>query len=153
MKKIIIFISVCLLCALSAIAQTKDESRDKIKALKIAYITEQLSLTTQEAQKFWPIYNLYDKEQYELRINYKSALKNSIKSLEEIDNLNEADAKKLIALKLLTDKQLYESQKAFIHKMDGVLSAKKIIKLQISEMDFVRKLMKKYRKKRSDSKD
>ena len=153
MKKIIIFISICLLCALSAIAQTKDESRDKIKALKIAYITEQLSLTTQEAQKFWPIYNLYDKEQYELRINYKSALKNSIKSLEEIDNLNEADAKKLIALKLLTDKQLYESQKDFIHKMDGVLSAKKIIKLQISEMDFARKLMKKYRKKRPDSKE
>jgi Spy/CpxP family protein refolding chaperone len=153
MKKIIIFISICLLCALSTIAQTREESRDKIKALKIAYITEQLSLTTQEAQKFWPIYNLYDKEQYELRINYKSALRQSIKSLEEIDILNEADAKKLIALKLLTDKQLYESQKAFIHKMDGVLSAKKIIKLQISEMEFARKLMRKYRKKRPDSKD
>ena len=153
MKKIIIFISICLLCALSTIAQTREESRDKIKALKIAYITEQLSLTTQEAQKFWPIYNLYDKEQYELRINYKSALRQSIKSLEEIDILNEADAKKLIALKLLTDKQLYESQKAFIHKMDGVLSAMKIIKLQISEMEFARKLMRKYRKKRPDSKD
>jgi hypothetical protein len=37
--------------------------------------------------------------------------------------------------------------------MDGVLSAKKIIKLQISEMEFARKLMRKYRKKRPDSKD
>ena len=153
MKKIIIFISICLLCVLSATAQTKDESRDKIKALKISYITEQLSLTTEEAQKFWPIYNLYDKEQFNLRINYKTSLRKSIKSIEEIDNLNEADAKKLIALKLLTDKQLYESQKNFINKMEGVLSAKKIIKLQISEMEFARKLMKKYRKKRPDSKD
>ena len=134
-------------------AQTREESREKIKALKVAYLTEQLSLTTEEAQKFWPIYNKFDKEQNDLRINYKSVLIQSIKSNEEIDSLNETDAKKLIALKLLTDKQLYESQKNFIIKMEGILSAKKIIKLQISEMNFARKLMKKYRKKRSDSKD
>ncbi|WP_026777458.1 flagellar basal body rod protein FlgC [Polaribacter sp. Hel_I_88] len=153
MKKIILFISISLFYVLAINAQTREESREKIKALKVAYLTEQLSLTTEEAQKFWPIYNKFDKEQNDLRINYKSVLRQSIKSTEEIDSLNEADAKKLIALKLLTDKQLYESQKNFIIKMEGILSAKKIIKLQISEMDFARKLMKKYRKKRSDSKD
>ena len=153
MKKIILFISISLFCVLATNAQTREESREKIKALKVAYLTEQLSLTTEEAQKFWPIYNKFDKEQNDLRINYKSVLIQSIKSNEEIDSLNETDAKKLIALKLLTDKQLYESQKNFIIKMEGILSAKKIIKLQISEMNFARKLMKKYRKKRSDSKD
>jgi hypothetical protein len=153
MKKIILFITISLCCLLTVTAQTREESREKIKALKIAYLTEQLSLTTEEAQKFWPIYNTFDKEQNDLRINYKSAIRKSIKSIEEIDNLNEADAKKLIALKLLTDKQLYESQKNFISKMNGILSAKKIIKLQISEMEFAIKLMRKYRKKRSDSKD
>ena len=86
MRKIIIFINIVLLCVVSATAQTKDESRDKIKALKIAYITEQLNLTTEEAQKFWPIYNLYDKEQHTIRNHYKSSLRNSIKSIEEIDN-------------------------------------------------------------------
>jgi len=153
MKKSITFIAICLFCVLTSTAQTREESREKIKALKIAYLTEQLSLTTEEAQKFWPIYNTYDKEQNNLRINYKATLRKTIKSTEEIDNLSETDAKKLIALKLLTDKKLYEAQKDFIGKMEGVISSKKIIKLQISEMDFARKLMKKYRKKRPDSKD
>lgn len=147
MKKIISFITICLFCMLASTAQTREESREKIKALKIAYLTEQLSLTTEEAQKFWPVYNVFDKEQNNLRINYKSELRKSIKSIEDVDNLNEADAKKLITLKLLTDKQLYESQKSFISNMEGILSAKKIIKLQISEMEFARKLMRKYRKK------
>ena len=153
MKKIISFIAICLFCVCGSSAQTREESRAKIKSLKIAYLTEQLSLTTEEAQKFWPIYNAFDKEQNNLRINYKSELRKSIKRIEEIENLNEADAKKLITLKLLTDKQLYESQKKFINKMEGILSAKKVIKLQISEMEFARKLMRKYRKKHSDSKE
>ncbi len=31
----------------------------RIEALKIAYITKRLDLSPEEAQKFWPIYNLY----------------------------------------------------------------------------------------------
>ncbi len=32
---------------------------DRIEALRIAYISEQLNLTPDEAQKFWPVYNAY----------------------------------------------------------------------------------------------
>ena len=32
---------------------------DRIEALRIAYISEQLNLTPAEAQKFWPVYNAY----------------------------------------------------------------------------------------------
>ena len=32
---------------------------DRIEALRIAYISEQLNLTPEEAQKFWPVYNAY----------------------------------------------------------------------------------------------
>jgi Skp family chaperone for outer membrane proteins len=34
----------------------------RIKALKVAYITQALNLTADEAQKFWPVYNAYDEE-------------------------------------------------------------------------------------------
>ena len=61
MKKIIIYIPVFLFCSLSIFAQKKRESREKIRTLKIAYVTEKLNLTENEAQKFWPIYNTYNK--------------------------------------------------------------------------------------------
>ncbi len=35
---------------------------EKIQSLKIAFITQKLQLTPDEAQKFWPVYNQYDKE-------------------------------------------------------------------------------------------
>ena len=51
----------------SAIAQ--DGSR--LEALKIAYITKKLNLSTEEAQRFWPVYNQYANEIRQVRQNSK----------------------------------------------------------------------------------
>ncbi|ULQ52491.1 hypothetical protein [Flavihumibacter fluvii] len=32
---------------------------ERLEALKIAYLTKKLNLTTEEAQRFWPVYNQY----------------------------------------------------------------------------------------------
>lgn len=146
MKKIITFLCVSLFCTLSIHSQKKKESREKIKALKIAYITEQLNLTSTEAEKFWPIYNAYNREQNSLRSTYKTNIKKKVKNnTGGLENINEEEAKRLISLKLLTDKELYESQNKFINQIKGILPYSKILKLQIAEMEFGRKLMRKYR--------
>ncbi|WAC02058.1 hypothetical protein N7U66_20040 [Lacinutrix neustonica] len=44
-----------LLLSINAYSQRID--KEKVKVLKIAHITEQLDLTAQEAQAFWPVYN------------------------------------------------------------------------------------------------
>ena len=67
MKNIITFICISLFCILSLSAQIRKGSRDKIKMLKISYLTDRLKLTPDEAQKFWPIYNANDQKQFELR--------------------------------------------------------------------------------------
>lgn len=36
--------------------------RERIKALKIAYITEHVNLSAEQAEKFWPVHNSYEKE-------------------------------------------------------------------------------------------
>ena len=152
MKKLIVVICISLFFSISLQAQMSKEGRDKIKALKIAYLTEQINLTTDEAQKFWPIYNAYNKEQVKIRNNYRDTLrKNSIKN--KVSSLDENEAKKLVNLKLQTDKDLYESQIKFVKKVVGIISYKKIIQLQIAEMEFGRKLMRKYKRERPDSKD
>ena len=42
-------------------------NRDKIKTLKIAFITEKLDLSEKEAQQFWPVYNAFEEEHFKLR--------------------------------------------------------------------------------------
>jgi len=42
----------------------------KLEAIKIAYITQQLNLTPAEAQRFWPVYNSYLNEVKAARNTY-----------------------------------------------------------------------------------
>lgn len=42
--------------------ETRQQRFERIETEKIAFITQQLSLTPQEAQKFFPIYNVYRQE-------------------------------------------------------------------------------------------
>ncbi|MEP6615645.1 MAG: hypothetical protein ABJA57_03660 [Ginsengibacter sp.] len=46
---------------------------EKIQALKIAFITQKLELTSDEAQKFWPVYSQYENEMKQLLIQRKNA--------------------------------------------------------------------------------
>lgn len=54
-------------------------SRQEIESQKIAYFTQELDLTPEEAQKFWPIYN---KQNDERRI----ARRETLNSLNELNN-------------------------------------------------------------------
>ena len=150
MKNILTLMCLSIFFSWSLSAQKPSESREKIKALKIAYLTEQLNLTTTEAEKFWPIYNAHDKEHNALRYKMRIAIKNAIDKNTSVDNISEKEAQDLIQLKLETDKKIYQSQSAFISKVKKVLSYKKIMKLQVAEMEFGRKLMRKYKRKRKE---
>ena len=56
MKHIYTFFIVVFITS-SVFSQKRGENKEKIKALKIAYLTEKLDLSSNEAEKFWPIYN------------------------------------------------------------------------------------------------
>jgi CTP-dependent riboflavin kinase len=58
-----------------AVAQEGNERSDggKIKAYQIAYLTEKLKLTPEEAQKFWPVFNRYEDEIRITRIQNRQA--------------------------------------------------------------------------------
>ena len=63
MKKYILIIALDF-GSLSLKAQDEDGNKraEKIQALKIAFITEKLELTSEEAQKFWPVYGQYEND-------------------------------------------------------------------------------------------
>jgi len=59
--KFIVITLFCVITALSSVAQEKGQARQglNLQGLKIAFITRELNLTTDDAQKFWPIYFAY----------------------------------------------------------------------------------------------
>lgn len=64
-----VFLYVCgMLYSHSLQAQTDNSSRFKaIENEKIAYIAKELNLTTKEAQQFFPIYNAYSNQIWDVR--------------------------------------------------------------------------------------
>ena len=45
---------------------------EKVQALKIAFLTQKLQLTTDEAEKFWPVYNQYERDLQTVRKENKN---------------------------------------------------------------------------------
>ncbi|MEH6514694.1 hypothetical protein [Maribacter arcticus] len=115
---------------------------EKIKSLKVAYITEKLSLDSKEAQEFWPIYNEYEEKRHALMRKEHSQIKDK---LENSDDLSEEDAKKLLTLKISIEEDEEELDKTFLIKVSKVTSSKKALLLLKAEEDFKRDLIKQYR--------
>jgi hypothetical protein len=65
-KKGLLGLIMFLTMSTDLIAQDRREHYQRIEAIKVAFITKKLDLTTEEAQKFWPVYNNYQKELMEL---------------------------------------------------------------------------------------
>ncbi|CAD0004172.1 MULTISPECIES: sensor of ECF-type sigma factor [Flavobacterium] len=123
-----------------------DEKREKIKAFKVSFLTTELELTSNEAEKFWPIYNDFDDKQYELR---HEKMKTYLRKLNDdtVNSLSEKEAASLLSQIESTDKELYFLREKYMSNLRKVLSAKKILKLKKSEDDFNRKLLKQYKEK------
>lgn len=62
MKQLILILTLFFgsLSFVNAQNDTKENRTEKVQALKIAFITQKLELTSAEAQKFWPVYNRYE---------------------------------------------------------------------------------------------
>src|SRR5690606_25598231 len=64
---------MCLTCSFQLFAQDSRGRSEQIEAIKVAFITNKLDLTSKEAQRFWPIYNSYQKEWMELMKERRAA--------------------------------------------------------------------------------
>ena len=151
MKKILFFTSLLFFISFCTNAQKsiKKGSRGaKIKALKIAFLTDEIDLTSSEAEKFWPIYNRYDEKLHQLERVEKQKLRVQIKNTGGIDNISENEAKSIMHKIARIDEQVYKTKVAYDKELTKVLSFKKLLKLKVAEKDFVRNLMRKYRKKK-----
>ncbi|MDG4716629.1 sensor of ECF-type sigma factor [Winogradskyella marincola] len=134
MKQLILFI--LLLTSATNFAQGGEKIKERIKAQKVAFITDKLELTSEEAQKFWPIYNEIEVKKEELR--KESVLKRKEKKPED---LTEEEAKILLNEMLDIEDQKHELNRELVSKLEEVISSKKIIALMRAEREFDRKLL------------
>ncbi|GGD85553.1 hypothetical protein [Planktosalinus lacus] len=141
MKKTTILFILALSVVSIGFGQKK--SHDEIKALKTAFITQQLELTSSEAEKFWPVYNSYDSEIHKLRKEYRDHVKTAFEG--DMDTVSQQDAAEI----LQHIKQHREKENRLETQLESdlvkQLGAKRVLKLKKAEYDFKMQLLKKYR--------
>ena len=146
-NKYIATLGLLLFITVASFAQDRPD-REKIKALKVAFITERLDLNSKEAQLFWPIYNEHESNMEDLRVKEWSQVRYKIK---QANTLSEQEADDLLGLYTSLEKEKQDSYKRLFSKLKNVLSSKKTLLLIQSEDDFKRQLMRMYRQKQRDN--
>ncbi|WP_333601107.1 sensor of ECF-type sigma factor [Flavobacterium sp.] len=136
--------------SLSAVAQDGPfvrKKKEQIKALKVAFITDELSLTPEEATKFWPLFNAFEDKQQEIK---KQKLKAYLERMDDdsFDKLSDKDATAMLAQMESMEDDLYQAKKKFVASLKAVLPPVKILKLKKAEENFNRKLLQQYRDKK-----
>ena len=144
MKKIIPII--LLLLSLNVTAQHKN--RERLKALKVSVITEKLDLSEKEAQQFWPIYNVYEKETSAIRFVEIKAIRKEIRN--NLDTLTDEKAEKLLIRLNQAEIKMHKTRMELTKNLSGILSPKKIILLKLAEEDFKRKMLEEYKKRKRE---
>lgn len=143
-----LFLILLLLFSFSFYGQGEGmrEKREQIRAMKAAFLTTELKLTSNEAEKFWPVYKSFDDRQFELRHQKMRSFRSKMND-ETLDKMSEKEAIAFLNQMESTEEELFTLRKNFIATLKGIIPATKIIKLRKSEEDFNRKLLHQYRDK------
>ena len=147
MKTNKLLLIILFLFSIHSFSQTKDkEKREKIRSLKVGFLTTELSLTPDEAAVFWPLYNAFDNKQNEIRSKKTKSLIDRLDD-EAFAKMSEKEAFALLAQSESYDEDLFQNRRKFISSLKGVISPIKIIKLKKAEDNFNKKLLQQYRDK------
>jgi Spy/CpxP family protein refolding chaperone len=148
MKAKNIFTILLLSLSISFYAQGKKmlEKKEQIYALKVAFITNSLTLTSAEAERFWPIYNSFEEKQFDLK-RQKSISYNKKMDVETLGKMSDKEALAVLTQMEATEDELFQLRKKLIINLKSVLSPVKIIKLKKAEEEFNKKLLQQYRNK------
>ena len=110
------------------------EARERIESQRIAFITQKVHLTPDQATKFWPVYN-----------EYRDALKDMREDFErpDLENISDEEATKVIDHHLQREQKRLDLKRNLTTRLKGVISARQTLQLFAAEMQFNRELLKK----------
>lgn len=148
-------LTIGLLVASTSLAQDEEmpglapERMKEIKAQKTAYLTTKLGLTSEEAQRFWPIYNEYDEAREKLR----KEMRELHKSAHSEGEMDEAKAREVLNKGLEVRSRELELERTYNERFSKSVGAVKTLQLVKAERDFNREVLKRFRERMEERRE
>lgn len=133
MKKLLYIAVACILLSASAVAQ---QSSSQIESVKAAFITQKLDLSSEEAQRFWPVYNAYQHDLKKLVTQKQKERQELRKTGVAIDELK-------------FDSEVLELKKRYKAEFSKILPKQKVALLYQAEREFRQELIEQLHKRKS----
>lgn len=142
MKHFSQLILVALLFSLGGAAYAQPGER--IEQLRIAFLTEELDLTSQEGQAFWPLFNEYNDQ----RKDFESSARRAERELDRKASPSEADVLEVAKLQAENLRKQADLLDDYLPKFLEVLGPERTVRLMRSEEEFKRRMLERIRDRR-----
>jgi len=146
-----LFALVILFCSIQLFAQKQMDPKmiEVIKSKKVAFITEQIGLTSKEGEKLWPVYNELEQERFALMDKRRELEESTEDKTTKTDDYYKKLTLEIVSLHLKESKMIENYNNKFL----AILPAEKVVKLYRSERKFRSYLMHEMRKNDEDNSD
>ena len=142
MKKVFSVLCALMVLSMGAFAQgpqgprrgADNGWRERVRAEKVAFLTEEIDLTESEAQVFWPIYNEIQKAQRDGFEAVKNAYDAMAKGVEEKKGSKEME--KLVKAYIDAKEKNEGIETKYLNKLLKVLPAEKVARYYVAEEKF-----------------
>ena len=131
-----------LFLSLAAAAQAQDgqpsggQRLGQLENAKIAFITNRVSLTQDQAQKFWPLYNKFSDRRRELNRNGRLLRRNIT------EGMTDQQLRESFTQSFNTRQQELNLEKDYFEKFQKVISLRQVVQLFQAERDFTKEVIK-----------
>ncbi len=142
MKKVFSVLCALVVLSMGAFAQgpqgprrgADNGWRERVRAEKVAFLTEEIDLTESEAQVFWPIYNEIQKSERDSFEAVKKAYDAMAKGVEEKKSSKEME--KLVKAYIDAKEKNEGIETKYLNKLLKVLPAEKVARYYVAEEKF-----------------
>lgn len=145
--------ALILLLAMSTIALAQKprglmdnpEQREKIEAMRIAFITEEVELSPDQAKVFWPVYDEFQAKMKAIRTEQLKGLDMGRKQNILAGDLTDSDLDKIMNQRFADEQQELDLKIEYHEKFKEVLEIKQVAKLYKAQHEFKRQLFERMR--------
>ena len=136
---------ILLLSCTGILLGQPENGQERIQTAKIAFLSQKLELTPEEAQKFWPVYNEFNQKRKDIQIERRIARLEMEKS-----SFSDDDARKIISDEFEARKNELQLEEQYFQKFQEIITPKKVVRLAHAEREFNGHILKRVRQMQPD---
>jgi hypothetical protein len=120
--------------------------KERVQAMKVAFLTDKLNLTAADAEKFWPVYNEFQDKRDDLQKTFRQKAKITKDTPPEL--LTDEKADEIINAQLQEEQSQLDLKKEYLPKFKKLIGSKKVVGMYLAEKEFNKMLLEKLKDQR-----